>query len=197
MPADISPGVLPDYFEFTLSHNANMSPSTLLVRKSILEVVGGFPVGVRYGEDLDTWVRLAWSGKIGFVPETLVVYHADAENRVMNVAAPDRKYGLRPVLDTYRRWEREGRIPAALRLSSRRYMQYVWVTHVRELADAGDLGEARWLFITRCRVGICGWRCYLQTAAYVGCPRRCLSWFRALFSAVSRSRRTPLPEKSP
>ena len=57
-------------------------PSTATIRRSTLQAVGGFPVGMRMGEDQWVWVRLMQSGaKFCFSPMSLVRYSRTASNR--------------------------------------------------------------------------------------------------------------------
>ena len=57
-------------------------PSTATIRRSIIQSVGGFPVGMRIGEDQWLWVRLMQSGaKFCFSPMSLVRYSRTASNR--------------------------------------------------------------------------------------------------------------------
>ena len=57
-------------------------PSTATIRRSTLQAIGGFPVGMRMGEDQWVWVRLMQSGaKFCFSPMSLVRYSRTASNR--------------------------------------------------------------------------------------------------------------------
>ncbi len=66
-----------DFFEANL-HRCTVSPSTVLVRKSVLEEVGGFDERFVVCEDHDLWLRLARHHPIGLVPEALTIKHAGA-----------------------------------------------------------------------------------------------------------------------
>ena len=55
--------------------------SSCAVTKEALQSVGGFPVGVKFGEDLDTFIRLSIRHKFVYINKTLAIYHRDAENR--------------------------------------------------------------------------------------------------------------------
>src|SRR5262249_9564276 len=50
-----------------------VATSTLIVRRSLLEQVGGFDVGQRMYEDYDLWLRLARLSEIDGVNETLLL----------------------------------------------------------------------------------------------------------------------------
>lgn len=57
-------------------------PSTATIRRSALQAIGGFPVGMRMGEDQWVWVRLMQQGaKFCFSPMSLVRYSRTASNR--------------------------------------------------------------------------------------------------------------------
>jgi hypothetical protein len=57
-------------------------PSTATIRRSTLQAIGGFPVGMRMGEDQWVWVRLMQQGaKFCFSPMSLVRYSRTASNR--------------------------------------------------------------------------------------------------------------------
>lgn len=57
-------------------------PSTATIRRSTLKGVGGFPVGMRIGEDQWLWVRLMQRGaRFCFSPMSLVRYSRSATNR--------------------------------------------------------------------------------------------------------------------
>lgn len=57
-------------------------PSTATIRRNSLQAIGGFPVGMRMGEDQWVWVRLMQCGaKFSFSPMSLVRYSRTASNR--------------------------------------------------------------------------------------------------------------------
>lgn len=71
-------GVLDNYFEVASCSHPPISSISVMTRKSALESVGGFPLGIRSGEDLLTWARLAVAGKIAFSKKSLAVFVFDA-----------------------------------------------------------------------------------------------------------------------
>lgn len=58
-----------------------LTSSSVLINKAALHQAGGFPVGVVYGEDTDTWLRLALRYPIAWSPSIGAIVHEDAENR--------------------------------------------------------------------------------------------------------------------
>ena len=55
--------------------------SSFVVTKQALQAIGGFPVGIKYGEDVYTFIRLSLDYKFVFINKPLAFYHRDAENR--------------------------------------------------------------------------------------------------------------------
>jgi glycosyltransferase involved in cell wall biosynthesis len=83
-------GVLPDYFAVAARSSPPYIPSTVAVRKAALGAIGGFPLGVRAGEDLLTWARLAAAGELALDWQPAVVYtKTDADGAVARVPAAD------------------------------------------------------------------------------------------------------------
>jgi glycosyltransferase involved in cell wall biosynthesis len=59
LPFTTESGVLTNYFDVAAHSNPPICSISIMARKSALEAVGGFPIGVVSGEDLLTWARLA------------------------------------------------------------------------------------------------------------------------------------------
>lgn len=68
-------GILDNYFEVAAISSAPVCSITVMVRKSSIDAVGGFPVGIKSGEDLLTWARLACRGKIAFSKKVCAIYN--------------------------------------------------------------------------------------------------------------------------
>lgn len=83
LPQDPHGGLIDDFLMSCLQVPP-ICASGFLCRKRLLQDVGGFPEGVRLGEDFDTWVRLALRGPVAFSPSAPVLYHKDADNRAMD-----------------------------------------------------------------------------------------------------------------
>jgi glycosyltransferase involved in cell wall biosynthesis len=78
-----------DYFASMARKGAPpLHSSTTLARRSVLKKLGGFPVGHRWGEDHDTWARLALAGDIVITSEVLVTVNVAANNRASESPAP-------------------------------------------------------------------------------------------------------------
>jgi glycosyltransferase involved in cell wall biosynthesis len=66
LPFEGQRGVLTNYFQVAACSHPPLWSSAIVVKKSALQAVGGFPVGIKSGEDLLTWARLAVKFQIGY-----------------------------------------------------------------------------------------------------------------------------------
>ena len=64
-----------NYFEVAYSSHPPLWTSAVMVRKYAIEDVGRFPVGIRSGEDLLTWSRLAVKYRIAYSVQVLAIYN--------------------------------------------------------------------------------------------------------------------------
>lgn len=64
-------GILSNYFEVASCSHPPLWTSALMVRKEALQSIGGFPLGIKSGEDLLTWAKLACMYRIAYHKQTL------------------------------------------------------------------------------------------------------------------------------
>lgn len=78
-----------DYFACMANKGAPpFNSSAVIARRSALRQVGGFPVGQRWGEDHDTWVRLAISGDVAVTRKVLATVNVSAVDRATESPDP-------------------------------------------------------------------------------------------------------------
>lgn len=70
-------GILSNYFEVASCSHPPICSISIMVRKSAIQAIGGFPVGIKTGEDLLTWARLAVNGEIAYSRFPLAVFIKD------------------------------------------------------------------------------------------------------------------------
>jgi glycosyltransferase involved in cell wall biosynthesis len=174
-------GLVDDYFRAALANRARgMSSSSVLARRDQLRICGGFPVGVERGEDLDTWVRLAWSGAVGYVDQCLVQHHHTRGSRTdLGRSQPP---SFPEFVRTREQWSRCDRIPVHLAASSQALANLVLADYVVELAHAGRTREGRRVVAEWWR----GWRPLASRAKlelWLRLPTCLLRRLRALRSA--------------
>ncbi|MDP3466180.1 MAG: glycosyltransferase family A protein, partial [Sulfuricurvum sp.] len=77
-------GILINYFDAAARTAPPIWTSAVVVRKSALENIGGFPVGIPMGEDLLTWARLACKYPIAYSKTVTAIYHFYTLSEMMN-----------------------------------------------------------------------------------------------------------------
>jgi glycosyltransferase involved in cell wall biosynthesis len=75
LPFASADGILSNYFEVASNSNPPLWTSAVIARKSAFESIGGFPIGIRSGEDLLTWARLACKYQIALTREAKAIYY--------------------------------------------------------------------------------------------------------------------------
>ena len=91
-------GVLSNYFEVASCSHPPICSISILARKGIFESVGGFPIGIKSGEDLLTWARLACRYKIAYSLKPLAIFVESASDTNVSKAV-QRSGGEQYVLD--------------------------------------------------------------------------------------------------
>lgn len=69
-----------DFFKESMTRYVLIPSATTLLRELALEV-GGFPVGMRMGEDQYLWTKIARRSDVAFTPQPHVIYSRAASNR--------------------------------------------------------------------------------------------------------------------
>lgn len=80
MPFDSEDGELTNYFEVASCSHPPICSISIMVRKQAIQSVGGFPVGIKSGEDLLTWARLAVRFRIAYSRKALAVFNVEGYN---------------------------------------------------------------------------------------------------------------------
>lgn len=95
-------GIVEDFFLEAMSSYI-CQPSATVIPRSIFLTCGGFPDGMKIGEDLYLWIKLASDYPICFTPDNLVVYCRTASNRSAGIYTPENtSFSFE---DFYRPWE--------------------------------------------------------------------------------------------
>lgn len=91
-------GVLPSYFRTALKSDPIWT-SAVAVPREVFEHCGFFPVGVRCGEDVDMWCRIALRYPVAFSTHPSALYHQEAGNRTSLKAASSTPPAVAGTLD--------------------------------------------------------------------------------------------------
>lgn len=68
-------GELTNYFQVASCSNPPICSISVMVRTRAIQEIGGFPLGIRSGEDLLTWARLAVRHKIAYSKKVCAIYN--------------------------------------------------------------------------------------------------------------------------
>lgn len=69
-----------NYFKESLETPV-LSASSVVIPKYVIDKIGGFPINITRGEDLDMWIRIALNFEIVIYNEICATYFLNAENR--------------------------------------------------------------------------------------------------------------------
>jgi glycosyltransferase involved in cell wall biosynthesis len=129
-----------DYFALLARSGAPpFNASATVARRSALIKTGGFPIGQRWGEDHDTWARLALTGDIAVTREVLVTVNVAAGNRASQSADPRPQL---PVVFTVAKALSETNDPR-LRANLKKYLKKVSLNSPMANLRHGHLSMAR------------------------------------------------------
>lgn len=79
-----------DYFAEAMHRCVLLPSATVLHRETVLSA-GGFPEGMKLGEDQYLWTKIVRAGGgVGFLPKPLAVYSRAADNRSAAIYTPER-----------------------------------------------------------------------------------------------------------
>ncbi len=76
-------GILPNYFRAALGEPPVWT-SACVIPKRVFNAVGGFSIGIKRGEDLDMWARIALKYPVAYTRYIGAIWHKDASNRACN-----------------------------------------------------------------------------------------------------------------
>ena len=79
--------------------NFIISPSLVMLRRAAFEQVGGFDESVRAAEDYDLWMRIAASGPILYMLDTLVSYRRHGRNKYAGESLESHLGALRSLMN--------------------------------------------------------------------------------------------------
>lgn len=70
-------GILSNYFEVASCSHPPLWTSAVMVKKNAIQSIGGFPIGIKSGEDLLTWARLTVNGQIAYAKQAYAVFNVE------------------------------------------------------------------------------------------------------------------------
>ena len=77
MPFAEGRGVLTNYFEVASCSHPPMWTSAVCIERALLQEIGGFPIGIKSGEDLLTWARIAVRTQWAYSMKVMAQYNIE------------------------------------------------------------------------------------------------------------------------
>ena len=90
LPFEGEDGILSNYFEVASCSHPPLWTSAVVIKKSAIQAIGGFPLGIKSGEDLLTWARLAVETNIAYSTHPLAIYNM-GEGYILSNLPPRRQ----------------------------------------------------------------------------------------------------------
>jgi hypothetical protein len=75
LPFKSNQGIFSNYFEVASNSHPPICSSSVMIEKDALKSIGGFPLGIKAGEDLLTWARLKVKYEIAYTTDPLATFH--------------------------------------------------------------------------------------------------------------------------
>lgn len=88
-PTPAERGIVGDFFAAS-AHRYVAIPSAAVVPRRVFDRVGGFPEGMKLGEDQWMWIRIADRYPVCFSPAREAIYSREASNRSAAIYTPER-----------------------------------------------------------------------------------------------------------
>ncbi|WP_440873947.1 glycosyltransferase family 2 protein [Thalassotalea sp. PLHSN55] len=83
--------ILSDYFDIASKGDLPFTMSSVAMKRSLLNKIGGFPVGEPIGEDQDLFCRAALNTQIAYSTNIHSLYHKDAQNQASKLNVPSQE----------------------------------------------------------------------------------------------------------
>jgi glycosyltransferase involved in cell wall biosynthesis len=83
IPFKTRDGILTNYFQVASKSHPPLHSSSVVVKKTAIQKIGGFPLGVKSGEDLLTWARLAINYQIGYCLTPYSIFTVGSSNQIL------------------------------------------------------------------------------------------------------------------
>ncbi|WP_075187211.1 glycosyltransferase family 2 protein [Teredinibacter haidensis] len=136
------PCLLDHYFSICARGDLPFFSSSICAEKSLLQEVGGFPVGEAMGEDQDVWSKIALQTDIAYSPKQLAAYVLDSDNRACKRLTTTEEC---PFSKRLHRAVQQGDIPQPLSAPVLTYTATHLLYLAADLIRSGELEPARTL----------------------------------------------------
>jgi glycosyltransferase involved in cell wall biosynthesis len=178
-------GIVDDYFEMAVKCNGYpVSFCAVVLDRDVFWQSGGFPPGVAYGEDIDTFNRIVLHTQVGYISEPLVIYH----NEVMGAEKEFNRLGYPYPMTvvTLRRIELRY-LSNKHRQSIKNYIGFMLLAYANNQIAVGKIEKALSVLLLDICAMLPIWKRYFRCWKFLltsCCPRKIRRCFRSLKNIV-------------
>jgi len=114
--------------------------SSVVIPKKIFEELGGFPVGIKLSEDIETWLKIGLFSKIAYSPKVMVNYRRDTGINTCDTEINDNPTKLFNSLNS---WLIDGKIGPKIIKDYYNFIFFKKISLAKEFIKKGDGKKAR------------------------------------------------------
>lgn len=156
-------GKIDDFFKLAIDE-LPVHISSVVIRRAVLDKVGMFPTGVKYGEDQDLFCRLALHDQLIYNAKVCTTYFLDSENRACkHILVPE----VWPFLKEHKSYLTDANVNTSN--SIKKFVARRFLTRAKALKDIGKVQEAKQSIAVAESTGMLGERCK-KTSKYCNRP---------------------------
>jgi glycosyltransferase involved in cell wall biosynthesis len=137
-----------DIYQDLLIVNFLANGSTPLIRKQAIDIIGGFDVNLKYGEDWEFYIRLAANYKFALIPKQQVFYRKSSSSATSKVTVMEENL-LITLEKIYQL------VPSDLQHLKKKslaalyyYLTATYFSHVKDVHDVNMVGKKLWKSIS-------------------------------------------------
>ncbi|WP_171045649.1 glycosyltransferase family 2 protein [Pseudoalteromonas rubra] len=132
--------VIDNYFYTTCRGNLPVTASSVMIRKSVLEEIGGFPLGWSMGEDIFVWMRIAIEYQQVICIKNLAIYD---ESDVESATKTNKVLDVLPHVKALEDWIQCAKVPPEMMREARNLVHRSYIFTALQNIKFGSRANAR------------------------------------------------------
>lgn len=121
--------------------------SSVVVPRQVLQKAGGFPVGIRLGEDIETWLKIGLAHPIAYSPKELVNYRRDTS---INTCDTEDFSGEPRYMEMMQNLWKSGTIKESSRKAFSLFVNHQKITLAKIYLSRGEYKKTRQILLQFC-----------------------------------------------
>lgn len=137
-------GIINDYFKCCIQGDLPLTASSVCINRDLMSEIGGFPLGMKMGEDQVVWSRLSCRAPIAYDSQTCVYYDQSVISSACHTNSVTQPA---PQLAVYQDMLHERSVPDHLVASLKKLMQFTVLSCVKNNLLVGERSQAYKLLV--------------------------------------------------